>query len=163
MNETQFALLLRECKPVLLRAVAETLDPRHADAFDDVVQETLLRAWRQLSRGRFRGDSKASTWLYTIAGNEARRANERLGRERRRRTPLDEALEAGSPGVDGLVPLPLDALDAGERELALRVQAGESQGEIAESMGIAPGTVKSRLFRLREKLARALAGKGVAP
>jgi RNA polymerase sigma-70 factor (ECF subfamily) len=57
-----------------LYAVVLRLVGNRSDA-EDVVQETLLRAWRGI--GRFRGRSMYFTWLYRIAVNEANRALEK--------------------------------------------------------------------------------------
>ncbi|HZR93896.1 MAG TPA: sigma-70 family RNA polymerase sigma factor [Gaiellaceae bacterium] len=55
---------------------------------EEVLQETLLKAWRALPR--FRGDALFSTWLYRIAVNEA---NRRLAHERRRCSlPIEDTL-----------------------------------------------------------------------
>ena len=59
---------------------------------EDVLQETLLRAWRGI--GRFQGRAMVFTWLYRIAVNESNRALER--RVRRRATvPVGEDKAAG--------------------------------------------------------------------
>src|SRR5271167_3219047 len=66
---------------------------------EDVVQETLLRAWRGI--GRFQGRAMVFTWLYRIAVNESNRA---LARRLRRRAtvPVDEeAVEVPAPQHEG--------------------------------------------------------------
>src|SRR6201997_5001254 len=54
---------------------------------EDVLQETLLRAWRGISR--FEGRAMVFTWLYRITVNESNRALERRQR-RRANVPVDE-------------------------------------------------------------------------
>src|SRR5262249_44071413 len=67
---------------------------------DDLVQETLLRAWR--SRSGFEGRSKFRTWLYSIATNTALNA---LRRNRRRVMPQDVA-QAADMATRGDAPPP---------------------------------------------------------
>jgi RNA polymerase sigma-70 factor (ECF subfamily) len=66
---------------------------------EDVLQETLLRAWRGI--GRFQSRAMVFTWLYRIAVNESNRALER--RVRRRATvPVDEeAVQVPAPPQEG--------------------------------------------------------------
>src|SRR5579859_7925638 len=66
---------------------------------EDVMQETLLRAWKGI--GRFRGRSGFSTWLHRIAVNEANRSFAK-GTRRPATTPLaDEQPELSSPADNG--------------------------------------------------------------
>ena len=127
----------------------------------DVVQETFVRAWTSLAR--FRGQSLFSTWLYRICVNAAHDE-----RERRRAVPVD--VDASVPDardrfadreLSGALQRALDALDAPYRAVVvLHDVLGCPYGEVAEIMGVAEGTVKSRLFRGRTELARRLGTQG---
>jgi RNA polymerase sigma-70 factor (ECF subfamily) len=76
------------------------------DEAEDLVQETLLRAWR--GRAGFEGRSMVKTWLYRIATNACLDVLE----SRSRRLPSPESLQAGeSPAVDWLQPYPDRLLD----------------------------------------------------
>src|ERR1700758_2291711 len=76
---------------------------------EDVLQETLLRAWRGI-RG-FEGRAMIFTWLYRIAINESTRALERRQR-RRANVPMDEqAISVPAPSREG------PAIQAERREL----------------------------------------------
>ncbi|MEM6770836.1 MAG: RNA polymerase sigma factor [Bacteroidota bacterium] len=66
-RERAFTQLVREYGPLLHRHLSRML-PAASDV-DDVLQNTLVKAFRNLER--FRGDSKLTTWLYRIATNEA--------------------------------------------------------------------------------------------
>jgi RNA polymerase sigma factor (sigma-70 family) len=129
----------------------------------DVVQEAFVRAWTGLSR--FRGQSLFSTWLYRICANAAHDE-----RERRRAVPAD--VDATVPDardrfadreLGSALQAALDALEEPYRTvLVLHDVLGCPYGEIAEIVGVAEGTVKSRLFRGRTELARRLGTHGAA-
>ena len=131
----------------------------------DVVQESLLRAWRSIDA--LRDDGAAKSWLLTIV----RRENARYF-ERRRPDSLDiDALPQADlasleqhpdPLLDELRAAIFD-LDDGYREpLVLQVLLGYSTQEIADHMGLAQGAVLTRLHRARLKLKAAIDGTGDA-
>lgn len=126
---------------------------------EDVAQEVFLRAWRGL-RG-FRGDAGFSTWLYTIA---RRTALEHARRPALPTVPLDQApplvlvdRRGGDPVLRGDLERALQALDPDQREAFLLVGVlGLSYQEAGGMAGCPPGTVASRVFRARARLAAAL-------
>jgi RNA polymerase sigma-70 factor (ECF subfamily) len=146
-----------------------------AEEARDLSQEVFLQVFRTL--GRFEGRSSLRTWIYRIVVNQCRN-RQRFWRRRRRgqSCPIDELEAAGSeqlvapPGAGGS---PYEAAQRAER--ARRVQAAlerisfdhravlllkeveeMSCEEIAGTLGLPEGTVKSRLARAREALRRAL-------
>ena len=122
---------------------------------EDVVQESLLRAWKSLDA--LRDDGAAKHWLLTIV----RRENARYFERRRLETvdvdnltPSQEALLASTPDdtVDDMREA-IYRLDDDYREpLVLQVLMGYSTNEIAELMGLKQGAVLTRLHRARHKL-----------
>lgn len=122
---------------------------------EDVVQESLLRAWKSLDA--LRDDGAAKYWLLTIV----RRENARYFERRRLETvdvdnltPAQEALLSASPDdrTDDMRQA-IFRLDDDYREpLVLQVLMGYSTGEIAEMMGLKQGAVLTRLHRARHKL-----------
>jgi len=140
----------------------------------DLTREVFYKAFRSL--GRFRGNSKFSSWVCRIAINRSidylrRRKNVRV-------ESLDEpiATDGGeverdlpdsSPSPDAVVER--DELAAAIRDAVnrlspklhtvtvLREYQGLSIEEIAETLSVSPGTVKSRIFRARERLRALLA------
>lgn len=147
--------------------------------FDDaceVVQDAFVSAYRNLKK--FRGSSRFSTWLCSIvlnlSRNRLRQSRARTGREAASMgNPSsagygDPALEPASEGSSPLVELELkevrekvkqcmDALEAEFREaIVLRDIQGFSYAEIGGMLGVAEGTVKSRLHRARESVRECL-------
>jgi RNA polymerase sigma-70 factor, ECF subfamily len=134
----------------------------------DLSQEVFLRVFRTIHR--FRGQSSLRTWIYRIAVNQARNRH-RFWRRRHRadQVSLDEHLATHGEFVSEGDATPERVL--AQKELAARLQAaldrlpfdqrtaivlreidGLSYEEIAFSLGLAIGTVKSRLTRARQAL-----------
>lgn len=130
---------------------------RDAEAADDLVQETLLRAFR--GRRHFRRPDNLRAWLFTILLNIRRNELRALAR-RPRVIPLDDML--APPGRDGAqestaelrrVLAALDGLSDELREALLLVAVeGLTYRETAEVLAVPIGTVMSRLHRARERL-----------
>jgi RNA polymerase sigma-70 factor (ECF subfamily) len=122
---------------------------------EDVVQESLLRAWKSLEA--LRDEAAAKHWLLTIV----RRENARYFERRRLDTvdvddltPSQEALLAEQPDheLDDMRDA-IYRLDDDYREpLVLQVLMGYSTNEIGELMGLRQGAVLTRLHRARLKL-----------
>jgi RNA polymerase sigma-70 factor (ECF subfamily) len=127
---------------------------------EDVVQETLVRAWRSLES--LRDDKAAKPWLITILRRELARSYERIQPDTVdvAEVPIAEerAEHAGERAVDAaLLRRALQGLEPEYREpLVLQVLMGRTVEEIAEVMELNPATVLTRLFRARKKLAAAL-------
>ena len=129
---------------------------RRAEA-EDVLQEAFLAVHRGLSG--FRGQSRLSTWLYRIAIRTAFAVRAR----RKPSAPLPDDLIDAAPGPDRLAGArqqavrllgAFDALSADQRTiLSMFAVDGLRHGEIAEILGIAEGTVWSRLHAARRALA----------
>lgn len=150
-----FEQLVRECQPDVFRFVLYVT--RDRSTAEDVTQETFLRAFRFI--GGFRGGSRFSSWLLRIARNCA---VDELRRPRR-----EIAIDAGTETVgrsyaDPTARAELDAalasVSAEHRDSFLLAEVlGLSYQEVADVLGVRVGTVKSRMFRARQALSRALA------
>ena len=158
MNEAQ---RLVELIP-RLRRYARALVGDRATA-DDLVQDTLERAWAKLHLYRRGTDLRA--WLFTVMHNvhvnrvRAARATEPLGDE------MPE-LAQRAPQGDALLVRDLDRgiarLPAEQRAVLLLVTLEEmSYEQVARTLGIPIGTVMSRLSRAREKLRAMMLGQPV--
>ncbi|SFL77106.1 sigma-70 family RNA polymerase sigma factor [Geodermatophilus ruber] len=133
---------------------------------EDLVQETLVRAWRHLDRLE-PAAAPVRPWLFTVAHHLAVDAH-RARRVRPAEVP-DDGLEA-VPGLDDLdgaldriiVTDALASLSAEHRAVIVETYfRGRSVGEAAAALGIPPGTVKSRSYYALRALRLALAERGV--
>lgn len=152
--------------PTLLRLTGSAEDAQ------DLLQESFLRAYRKL--GRFQGESSFYTWLYRLSVNLA------LSHQRRRKGParlselrVDRELELdpadrperSDPTLplelaerDATIQAALDALAPDHRAVVvLKEFDGLRYEEIAETLGVPVGTVRSRLHRARNELRERLA------
>ena len=129
-------------------------------AADDLVQDTLERAWSKLHLYRRGTDLRA--WLFTVMHNVY--VNQR--RAARVNVPLDDEMpELAQPAreTDALVLRDLDAairrLPPDQREVLLLVALEDMSYDLAaKTLGVPIGTVMSRLSRAREKLRTMLSG-----
>lgn len=149
-----------------LRAFAVSLCG-NPDRADDLVQETLVKAWANLAS--FAEGTNLTAWLFTILRN----IYYSEFRKRRREAPdPDGAIAARliAPDSqhahmdlldlrDALQKLPLDQREA----LILVAASGMSYEEAAEICACAPGTMKSRVNRARARLSELLSASGDAP
>ena len=137
---------------------------RAHDVADDVAQEAFVRAWRSLDR--FDLARPFGPWVCRIAANLA---VNHVRSPRAREEGLPEGRSETAAPDPGPLATVLDAearrvLDTAVAELpteqravfVLRTFEEMSYAEIAEALSLSPGTVMSRLFRARERLARAL-------
>jgi RNA polymerase sigma-70 factor (ECF subfamily) len=179
-NEDAFGVLMRSHYEPVFRLVNSMLRDEHSAR--DVCQEIWLTVWKNI--GSFRGDAKFSTWLHPIASRRAidhLRSRKRWfsrfipflsdtssstdsdsGGDRVAAAP--EAVASSDPRQDlehqernirferaiALLPPKHRAV------LALREVQGLSYDEIAENLGVARGTVMSRLFHARRLLVQKL-------
>lgn len=162
-----FDLLVERHLPRVWRVVYRVL--RHREDTEDVVQEVFVTAHKSIRE--FRGDAKFSTWLHRIAVTRALN-HVALASERARKVsdPIDSVPEPVSHAAT-----PLHALEAKELRrrladclekvpetwravLALRDAEQLAYDEIASVLGLALGTVRSRLARARAMLQECVEG-----
>jgi RNA polymerase sigma-70 factor (ECF subfamily) len=125
---------------------------------EDLVQETLLRAWKSLDR--LQNPKAIKGWLLTILRRENARRFERY-QPPQSSIPLEELgskrKEYDTSTEAFVLRQALDRLPGEYREpLLLQVVHGYSQKEIAERLGLTSAGVGTRLFRARHKLREAL-------
>ncbi len=164
MNEKEFSAIVTKTKAVVLAAIEKNLAERFYHAIDDVAQETYLRAYNNLIKEKFRGDSSMETWLYRIAVNESLRMNQKLKREEEKQKksitafgtePGTESMTEEIAALQNAIPLLPDKY----KEVLSLVSEGRSINEIAFKLKIMPGTVKSRSSRGREMLHKLIRGR----
>lgn len=157
ITETEFAGIVGSTKKVVLSAVSRTLPQEFYHAIDDIVQETYIRAYRSLVKGKFRNEASMSTWLYTIARNESLRMLKKLNREEEKHRKEQERQVkrfADAADIDSRPDLEayIQKLPENQYEVVSLFLQGKKEKQIALELGIASGTVKSRLSRARERL-----------
>ncbi len=155
--------LFESMRPDLLR-FAHWL-ARDRSLAEDIVQESLLRAWRSRDTLKERGAARA--WLLTIVRREHARLYER---KRLELVSLDEAVDSQAadkaPERDAdlfalrhaIMRLPIEYREP----LLLQILGGFSTEEIARELALSSTAVLTRLFRARNKL-RALCGMTPVP
>ena len=169
-DKRAFDLLVLKCQHKILGLIVRFVrDPHEAQ---DVAQEAFIKAYRALAN--FRGDSQFYTWLYRIAINTAKNYLVARGR----RPPESDISAEDAEFMDGdhdlkdiesperlmlrdeieatvhraIAALPEDLRTA----LTLREFDGLSYEDIAAVMQCPVGTVRSRIFRAREAVDKAL-------
>ena len=169
-DTNQFEHLIRAYEKQIYTLCLRTLGDRQ-DAMD-ASQEAFFRAYKALAS--FRGDSKFSVWLYRLASNvcldmlRKRSRSQTVSLTEEEDAVLDIPDERFCPQTElekkqlrQTVRRGLLHLDPEFRQvLILREISGLSYEEIARVTGLEPGTVKSRIFRARKKLAAILMRDG---
>jgi len=151
-DERAFRSLYRRYTPMLYPFVLRVLGGSVADA-EDVVQETWVRAVKQL--GKFRWESSLRTWLTAIALNLSREVLRKRGRDRTEELTPDHVLPARPGRVHERLDLEsaIARLPSGYRTvLVLHDIEGFTHEEISQQLGVAVGTSKSQLFDARRAM-----------
>jgi len=146
---------------------------RHEETAIDLSQEAWVKAWQRLAQ--FQGDSSFATWLTRITINLCL---DQLRKQKRQRAESIEEMDEESGGVERQMPVitanPTERLERGELRQRINVALEKLSGdhrtvlvlhefeemeykEIAKAMGCSIGTVMSRLFYARRKMASLLA------
>jgi RNA polymerase sigma-70 factor, ECF subfamily len=153
-ERTAFDLLLRRHDDRMRGLAFRLLNDRHG--MDDALQDAYLNAYKGLHR--FKPGSDFGSWLYRITYNTC---IDELRRRKRRPVSAEDPQDpvSGRPGPErevtaaetvrsALAELPVD-----QRVTVVLVDGeGFDQKEAAEILGVAPGTVASRLHRARAAL-----------
>jgi RNA polymerase sigma-70 factor (ECF subfamily) len=131
------------------------------DEAADAVQEAFIRAW--LALPSFRRGARFSTWLHRICVNAVhdQRAKARRSEPTPEIDPVDPQDAFVREELSRDLQQALDQLDEDYRMAVILYDVlGCSYAEIAELTGVAEGTVKSRIFRGRTRLAEILGTTG---
>ena len=135
---------------------------RDASVAEDVVQETMLRAWKSLDA--LAEDAAVKPWLLTIARREHARLHER---KRLETVDVDSLTAIEDPALgrsddqetEDLRAAILRLPDEYREPLVLQVLIGCSTEEIASQLGLTSGAVLTRLCRARQKLRTEVLGR----
>jgi RNA polymerase sigma-70 factor (ECF subfamily) len=164
-----FRLLVERHQEPVFRLVASILGPFADLDAEELTQEVFVRVHERLDS--FRGEARFSSWLYRLTYN---RTIERRRRARLRAEHVPcESLEESATFIG-----PLEAALDRERErvvarlieglpelyrsvVHMRYWMDQSIDEIAETLGVPTGTVKSYLYRARQRLREHARAQGV--
>ena len=172
-----FAYLVERYQPMVYNLCLRML--QNPDDAADLTQDAFVKAYQSL--GKFRGESRFSTWIYRIASNLC--LDEKRKRNHHRHFSLDQAMETNDEASERMLrgfqptgdgPNPeviaerremqqtlqnaMSALEADFRMvLILRDVLGYEYSEIAAILDVPVGTVKSRLYRGRRLMRGLLA------
>ncbi len=170
-DKQAFNLLVIKYQRKILRLLSRMIrDP--AD-LEDVAQEAFIKAYRALPQ--FRGESAFYTWLYRIAINTARNWLSSVGKRPSAPNAIESEDGETFNETDSLSDISTPESMVASREIAETVNAaieelpeelrnaivlreieGMSYEDIAQTMGCPIGTVRSRIFRAREAIAKRL-------
>lgn len=165
-DRAAFTTLYRRYHRRLFAFIYRRLDDQ--EAAEDVLQEVMFEVWKKA--GSFAGRSKPSTWLFGIARYKTLNA---LRAYARPSAPEEEMAEfadesagpedrAAARSEQEVVQAALGRLGPEHREVLEMAYYEElSLAEIAEIVGVPPGTVKSRLFHARQQLKSLLTRRGL--
>ena len=162
--QSAFSTLVARYRDRLFRLAVSVLGPNGQAEAEDVVHDVFVRVHSEISK--FRGDSSLATWLYRLTYN---RAMDVLERARYRRPHLGEQTIAQRRSGDN----PAGAFEQSQERQRLEEAIEDlpdlyrlvlrqyywmemSVEEIAATLDVAEGTVKSYLFRARKLLAQRL-------
>ena len=165
-DQDAFAALVTEHQRYVYNLAVRVL--KNEDEALDLAQETFVRAWTALPN--FRGQSQFRTWLYRIVTNLCynrlpglRRSLSELGDDviselpETDRSPGNPSSESEDRELRSYLHRAIEELDEHYRLLvSLRYQNELSYEEIASTLNLPLGTVKTGLFRAKEQLRRAL-------
>ena len=167
-EKAAFDLLVKKYQQKVMNLVSRYI--KDSSEVMDITQEAFIKAYRALPN--FRGESAFYTWLYRIAINTAKNFLVAKGRrppgtdvdsqEAESYSNVDALKENASPErmvlsqelkqilFDAFEKLPKDL----KRAIELRELEGLSYEQIAEEMDCPVGTVRSRIFRARDAIAK---------
>ncbi|MFN2594349.1 MAG: RNA polymerase sigma factor [Actinomycetota bacterium] len=162
-DESAFTSLMHRYEDPVFK-IALRMTSNRADALD-ATQDAFVALFRRAHS--FRGDAAFSTWMYRIAVNSCHD----LMRKRGRALPtehVDDAAQTRSP--EDATAAQIDVARALARlpeeyrvAVVLHDLAGATHDEIAATLGVAVGTVKSRISRGRRALAAILEPERAEP
>lgn len=148
-DEAAFTTLMRSAQPHVWRFLRHLLGDEETAA--DVTQETFVRVHRSL--GRFRHQSRFSTWVFQIARHAAIDEQRRGGRRQRILRAVAPPSSTPDASLGAELRAALATLSPRLREAFVLVEAfGLTYQDAADVLTVPVGTVKSRVFRARLEL-----------
>lgn len=154
-DEAAFTELMRRHEDLVFRVGLRMVRDRELAL--EVTQDVFLTLWRKASR--WRAEAAVTTWLYRIAVNASIDTLRKM--KRRPTTPLPTSYDFPDPRSEDPFQAVASTVDRALGELPAEFRAvviladleGLPLQDVADTLGVPLGTVKSRLFRARRLLA----------
>lgn len=153
-SEEHFTRLIQDNSGIIHKVILLYIDDEQERS--DLYQEVLLQAWK--SFGKFRGDSKFSTWLYRVSLNTVFTFNRKASRKPET-SPFDEVEykiehkeSEGKLDQKNHLLFLIKKLDEIDRMIISLHLDGHSNKEIAEISGLTANNAGVKLHRIKEKL-----------
>lgn len=150
-REAFFELMVKAYGPKLYNLI-RSIVLNHDDA-DDLLQETLIKAWNGLAR--FRNEASHATWLYRIALNEALKHQRRFALKKRLLFIKDENRSAApaEANAETVLTAALEKLSPRQRSIfAMHYFDELTFGEIASMLKISEATAKATYHQSANKI-----------
>lgn len=170
MTQVELAQAIEASKQTVLRAIGRHLPGELHANVEDVAQETYLRYFLAFKQTPGLSGDDLQRWLYVAARNECRRAARKGRREGFALFRFDWLFRSQDAGVEEDFKTESRAIESEQKNARIRSHIlempepfreatqlrlnGMKMADIARSLGVSAGTVKSRLARGREWLAR---------
>lgn len=150
-RESFFELMVKAYGPKLYNLI-RSIVLNHDDA-DDLLQETLIKAWNGLAR--FRNEASHATWLYRIALNEALKHQRRAALKKRFMFSWSESNQTSAAEEDAetILAAALEKLSPRQRSIfAMHYFDELTFGEIASMLKISEATAKATYHQSANKI-----------
>ncbi len=157
MTEQEFTTIYNQLYPKVYRLCLGYMTGDQSTA-QEICQQTFIKVWNH--RNSFKGDASISTWIYRIAVNCC------LGHLKKKRpfqltvdpTIADDSIENQEETIDDIQQLYrcIDQLKPLNKSVILLELEQIPQEEIATTLGYSHGSIRTRLYRIRESLLKCL-------
>ncbi|GIX41498.1 MAG: RNA polymerase sigma factor [Leptospiraceae bacterium] len=162
MNEKEIQNLIHQTKKLVLSTIQKYIHKETISYIDDIVQDVYLRLIVSLQNGQFKNKSKITTYLYKIAKNETLRYNEKVLKENQKMESIKEIWQNTNKLfykdnnqtriLKEQIVSKSKYLNSTQKEILTLYLKGYKLKEIAKILNLQEGTVKSNLFRIKNKI-----------
>lgn len=162
MKEKEIQSLIHNTKKLVLYTIKKYIQPQTIPYIDDIVQETYIKLIKSLQSNQFLYKSKLSTYLYKIAKNETIKYNEKIQKEEQKKEKIKELWKItksffykdrnSESFLKEQILTEKEYLSDIQKEILDLYLKGYRQKEIAKMLRLQLGTVKSNIFRIKNKI-----------